>query len=359
MTGHGYRVFVDELERFAARSDDPRSAAIAGGIAGRIAAPLRVAVQGRRGTGRRTVERALATAGLYVAGQDTAGPQDTSGVVAGEADVVDVIVYVIAEVLKPEDSEAIAAAGPPVLSVLNKADLAGFAAGGPIVAARSACARFSELSGVGTEPMVALLAVAALDDGLLDGTLMAALRVLATEPADLSCTDGFVAGEHRVPVDIRRRLLDVLDLFGIAHCVVAVRQGRSAAEVRAVLRRVSRTDSVAGRVSDLGAQARYRRILAAVAELETLAVTDGRIAGFLVRDDTVIARMAAAVEVVEAAGLAVDPSDESSEEPDAHLRRAVRWRRYGAGPLTALHRACGADIARGSLRLWSRAGGTP
>jgi hypothetical protein len=89
-----------------------------------------------------------------------------------------------------------------------------------------------------------------------------------------------------------------------------------------------------------------------VAQLEALAVSDGRIGDFLHCDDTVVARMAAAVDVVEAAGLTVDPAD----DPRTHLRRAVRWRRYSRGPASALHRACGADIARGSLRLWSRAG---
>ncbi|MBV8455027.1 MAG: hypothetical protein JO122_00235 [Acetobacteraceae bacterium] len=37
----------------------------------------------------------------------------------------DATVYVITEVVKPEDTEAIATAGHPVLAVLNKADLAG------------------------------------------------------------------------------------------------------------------------------------------------------------------------------------------------------------------------------------------
>ncbi|MCV6971136.1 hypothetical protein H7I00_16355, partial [Mycobacterium bohemicum] len=41
------------------------------------------------------------------------------------------------------------------------------------------------------------------------------------------------------------------------------------------------------------------------------------------------------------------------------LPRALRWQRYGRAAVSDLHRACGADIARGSLRLWSRAGGAP
>jgi hypothetical protein len=60
--------------------------------------------------------------------------------------------------------------------------------------------------------------------------------------------------------------------------------------------------------------------------------------------------MAAAVDVVEAAGLSVDRGD----DPSSHLRRAAHWRRYSRGPVDALHRSCGADIARGSLRLLGR-----
>jgi hypothetical protein len=41
----------------------------------------------------------------------------------------------------------------------------------------------------------------------------------------------------------------------------------------------------------------------------------------------------------------------------AHLRRAVHWQRYRRGPVAATHRACGADIVRGSLRLWTKVGG--
>jgi hypothetical protein len=56
--------------------------------------------------------------------------------------------------------------------------------------------------------------------------------------------------------------------------------------------------------------------------------------------------------VVEAVGVQVDRGDDAA----AHLRRAVHWRRYSRGPVNALHRSCGADIARGSLRLLGRAG---
>jgi hypothetical protein len=75
------------------------------------------------------------------------------------------------------------------------------------------------------------------------------------------------------------------------------------------------------------------------------------IGSFLATDEAVLARMAAAVDVVEAAGVEVDRGDDAA----THLRRAVHWRRYSRGPVDALHRSCGADIARGSLRLLERA----
>lgn len=335
MSGRGHRIFADELAGFAAQAAEPRLRA----IAERITAPLRVTVGGRRGVGRSTVAQALASAGLAVTSQPATAEVD---------------VYVIAEVVKPEDRDALAAARNPVLTVLNKADLTGSPAGGPIAAARSRCARFSELAGVPTQPMVALLAVAALD-GLLDESMWTALRVLAGEPAGLVTVDAFVTGPHPVPTTVRRRLLNTLDLFGIDLLVAAMRRDRPVTAIGALLRRVSGVDAVLERIAAAGAEAHYRRVLDAIAELETLAVTDQRISDFLCRDDTVIARMAAAVDVVEAAGLEVDARD----LPAAHLQRAVHWQRYSRGPAVAVHRTCGADIARGSLRLWSRTGGLP
>jgi hypothetical protein len=90
-------------------------------------------------------------------------------------------------------------------------------------------------------------------------------------------------------------------------------------------------------------------VLDAVVELEALAVSAGhlgvRVTEFLTSDDTVVARMAAAMDLARAFGL---------EDPPEQLPRAVRWQRYSRGPINEVHRACGADIARGSLRLWSR-----
>ena len=291
------------------------------------------------------------------------GISATTGVTASACDLV---VYVTAEVVKPEDAEAIAAGGP-VLAVLNKADLVGSlsgrAGGEPMAAVRTRCANFSALVGVRMEPMVALLAVAALDD--LDSTLWAALRTLAAHPGGATCLDdsfsGFLAADIPVPTDVRLRLLDTLDLFGTALGIAALRQGRTPPQVRALLRRMSGVDAVLDKVRVVGAEVRYQRMLTAVAELEAAGVGQGRlgeeITAFLSRDETVVARMADAVELAEAAGLEVDPVDVDRDDPAAQLPRAARWQRYSLGrlgPVSDLHRACGADIVRGSLRLWSQ-----
>lgn len=356
MRGQGHQIFVDELARFADGVVDPRVAA----IARRTAAPLRVVVRGRRGVGRRTVARALDRAGT--ASGIAADLQLSASAPDPGADAV---VYVVAEVVKPEDAHAIAAAGQPVV-VLNKADLSGRRGDGPIAAARARCADLSALIGAPMEPMIGLLAVALdeLDDAD-DQALWAALHTLATHPGAAACLDGlfagFLAADGPVPAGVRQRLLDTLDLFGIALAVAAIRQGRTPAQVRALLRRMSGVDAVLAKVGVLGAEVRYQRVLGAVAELEALAAGGGllgeRIGGFLSRDDTVVARMAAAVDLAEAAGL--DPGGPGSagvdRDPSAHLPRAVRWQRYSRASASELHRACGADIARGSLRLWSQA----
>jgi hypothetical protein len=304
---------------------DPRCTA----IARRLATPLRVAVSGRRGVGRRTVTRALAQAG------------DLRGTITlTRASDADVDLYVLADAVKPEDRIAIGAATRPVLAVLNKADLiatteSGCHPHGPTTAARSRCVQLSARANTSIEPVVGILAV----DDLLDDARWAGLQRLA-------------AG-NPVDTELRRRLLDTLDEFGIAQATAAIRRGATRADASAVLRSLSGIDEVVDKIEALGAPVRYRRVLAAVAELETLAVVDRRISEFLCRDDTVVARMMAAVDVVEAAGVDVDRGDTAA----AHLRRAVHWQRYRRGSVARTHRACGADIVRGSLRLWTKAGG--
>ena len=316
MSAPGYRLFADELAWFAAELSEPRLAA----IAQRVVAPLRVALLGRRGVGVSTVTQALTAAGLSL----TAPPESA-----------EVAVHVIAEVVKPEDRDTIAAARRPVLVVLNKADLAG-----------RHCAEFAQLTGTPTTPMVALLA-----DAALDGVLWAALRLLADRPADLRSRERFLAQTHPVPTATRRRLLATLDLFGVGLVVAALRQGASEAATAALLRRASGVDEVVNEVGKLGVEARYRRVSDAGAEMETLAVTDERVSDLLCSDRMVIARMAAAIDAVEVTGLRVGVRNDAV----GHLQQAVHWRGYSRGAASAVHRSCGADIARGSLRLMSRA----
>ncbi|HEU0190523.1 MAG TPA: hypothetical protein VFR17_04540 [Mycobacterium sp.] len=291
-TDGGPEIFADELTRFAAQLPGRRVAA----IAEQLAAPLRVGLRGRRGVGRRTVGQALRQAGVLVTGA------------ADMADTADVVVYVVAEVAKPEDRVAVAAAASsparPVLVVLNKVDLAGGASAADVQARLGAPA----------VPMSGLFALAAGAD----------------RPAD-------VLGRA-----IGRAAIDRL---------VA---GRSADEIRVRLRRLSGVDEVCRRVDAAGAVVRYRRLAEAVARLEALAVgsaSGARIAAFLAGDDAVLARMAAAVEAAGATG-AVEPAG-----PAAQLDRAQRWQRRREAPLGAVHRACAADIVRGSLRAWSGARG--
>lgn len=296
----------------------------------RAGAPVRVAVHGRRGVGKRTVSAALADAGVAVTADDVPA---------------DLAVLVIAETLKPED-HAIGADRPAVV-VLNKADLAAFGDGGPLATSRRHATAVGALTDTPTVPVVGLLANPTLDDELIS-----ALHTLARAPADLTSTDAFVHTDHPLTSAVRRRLLDALDRFGIAHAVLAVDDGADVTALRARLRRSSGIEEVTARLTVAGAPIRYRKVRGAIDEIRSLAMRSGdeQFADFLVAEDTVLAVMGAAVEAVEADGMHVDRGD----GPAAHRRRAVYWRRYGAGPVNALHRACSADISRGSLRLLGR-----
>ncbi|WP_231737650.1 hypothetical protein [Mycobacterium sp. IS-1742] len=316
--------FVDVLTRFAQEYGDTAVSA----LAARAGAPLRIAVSGRAGVGRTTLTRALTGAGrrASLAGDGRVGHPD-------------VVVVVVAEAVKPEDVSSVAAwrgAAVPVLVVRNKADLAGPIPPGPLRRL---------LAGTPVEPAVALLADVRLDTGDLS-----ALRTLIEHPADLRSPDAFLDGAHPLPREARLRLLRTLDRRGIAYAVRALRDGADPRDLPALLRELSGIDRVLGRVDALTAPVRYRRVRSAVTELQGRAAGDERVAEFLAGNDVVLAVMTAAVDVVQAAGLEVDRGDDAA----AHLRRAVRWRGYSRGPVGPLHRACGADICRGSLRLFER-----
>nr|WP_306454896.1 hypothetical protein [Mycolicibacterium malmesburyense] len=281
--------------------------------------------------GRATVTAALGSAGVEVTPDGGA-----------EVDVL-----VIAEALKPEDRAFLDRSDRPTVVVLNKADLSGFGAAGPMAHAFHRAARCRALTGLPTVPMVALLA-----DVDLTGDLRDALRTLLTAPADVSSTDAFVHAPHPLPREVRERLLGALDRFGIAHAVLALDRGASLETLPNHLRKLSQLDRVVGHIHAAGAPLRYRRLRSALTQLRALATQSGdsRLAELVVGDDAVLTAMAAAVDVVEAAGARVDRGDDA----DSHLRRAVHWRRYANGPVNALHRACAADISRGSLRLLER-----
>lgn len=326
MSRQGQAIFADRVALFAQQVNDSR----VGAVARQVGAGVTVAVHGRPGVGRGTVARALAA----------------NGVMTG--DDADVDVHVIAEVVKPEDRAAIAASASvrPTLVVLNRADLLG--------ASRARCAVFAALTGAVTVPLVAHLAVVDVDHGSL-----AALRALAAErseePLAAGSVDDFVSKPHPLSADTRTRLVETLDSYGIRQAVLALRAGADDAGVLRVLRRRSGVRAVVAALAPMVAEAGYQRVRHAITSLEMIAATsddgiEAEVAAFLRDDDTVLACMAAAVDAVEAAGIAVDPSD----EPAAHLCRAAQWRTYQRGPVNAVHGACGAAIVRGSLRLWRR-----
>ncbi|MEH3130923.1 MAG: hypothetical protein PGN27_13300 [Mycolicibacterium neoaurum] len=96
-------------------------------------------------------------------------------------------------------------------------------------------------------------------------------------------------------------------------------------------------------IAELSAPLRYRRLRTGLTRLHALAATDPVLAELLAADTTVLTVAAAADEVIRAAGLRLTPT-----EP---VRSAVRWLHYSRGPVSQLHRDCGADLARGQLRL--------
>lgn len=287
--------------------------------AAELAAPPRVGVLGRPGGGRATVERALRGVGVATAG-------------AGEQ--ADLTVYVFVETLTPEDRDAIAGLGPCV-AVLTKADLSGFGGSGPMATAGDRCRALQRSTGVPTVPLAGLVAAAS---------------VPGLEPDVAHALVGLSRGGD-VPPGLRQRLLADLDLFGIATAVSAVRDGAGPDDLGAALRRVSGLEPLLAAIERAAAPVRYLRAAEALDALARLATGSRAIADLLAGDAVVLARMASARAVLEAAGLAVRIGDSHTDL----LRAAIAWERYGHGPVSELHRACAADITRGALRLWSRA----
>ncbi|MHA0285005.1 hypothetical protein ACXYX3_01005 [Mycobacterium sp. C3-094] len=297
-----------------------------------LRAPVRVAVRGRAGVGVRTVACSV--------GARAAAPGETA----------DVDVLVVGEALTDEDRACVTDA---TVAVLNKADLGGAVAGGPLRAARTAAAEFEVMLGVPVVPTVALLAGVRIGEDDI-----AALRALVETPADVSSVDAFTCCDHPLPTEVRRDLIDRLDRFGLAHAILAVSAGAAGDEVTARLRALSGVDALRAAIGRTAAAVQYRRCVTAVHTLRLLAVerADEQLAERLDGDDVVVAVMAAAVELVEAAGATVDRG-EPEADAGAHLRRALRFHHLSRGPLDELHRRCAADIRRGSLRLLESCGG--
>lgn len=322
----GRDIFTGIVTRFAAQLGDPRVSR----VAGCVGAPLRIGVSGRDGVGVSTVAAALVAEGYLVAGPEP-----------GPLTAVDVVVRVVAEALKPEDRAVLAAHGQPTLTLLTKADLAG--SGGLATAAQRAAAIEAD-TGIPAAPVVGLLAGVQLDD-----ELVAALQTLAATGTDLTSVDVFASAGPPVPAAVRSRLLGTLDRFGIAHAVLALTKGAEIGAIPALLRSHSGFDRAVERLEEVAAPVRYQRACDAVAQLRALSAQSGdaRVDAFLTDAQTVLALMDAATAVLRGAGLDVDRQDTAA----AHLDRAVHWQRYGGGPVDALHRACAADLTRGSLRL--------
>lgn len=305
-------------------------------IAGRVAAPVRVAVTGCPGVGVQTVTAALAREGIAVT-------EGNGG--------YDIAVRVVAEVLRPEDCAALATPAPRVV-LYNKADLEGFGGAGPMAAALRRCRQITASTGMPAEPFIALLAVAAVDTAVIAGDLLNAVQTLVEQPADLRSPDAFLVCSHGLSHGDRLRLLECLDLVGIAHTVVEMREnpGVDPRRLRAVFRRLSNLDGVIGRIAAAAAEVHYRRMRTAVLELEALAVSEGVVAGLVNSEEIVTVRAAAAAAALRGVGISADDHPGG----DAALARAVRWRRLADGPLTELYRSCAADMVRGSLRVLAR-----
>jgi hypothetical protein len=282
--------------------------------------------------------------------------------IADLGEPADVDVYVFVETLTPDDEAQLADVDRPTVAVLNKADLTCFRCEGPLAAAAARCQELQRQTGVPTRPLAALLAVAAARATVGEQGLIDALRTVAADPA-------------RLAPGLRHRLLAELDLFGTAIAADAVGRGADVPALAALLHQASGVSAVLEEIDRAGAEIRYCRLVSALARLADLAVgpRGARVADFLVGDAVALARMAAALDVVGAAATTVDPVGAAATTADpvgdsattvdpvggpaAHLRRAIYWRHYAQGPVSALHRGCGTDISRGALRLWLQAGG--
>ena len=134
---------------------------------------------------------------------------------------------------------------------------------------------------------------------------MTALRVLVTEPADLTSTDAFVGTGHSCGPSSSAAARHAGQ---VRHRLCRPARSARAPTTRRCRRCCGGQPSRRGRRAAsrrAGAAVRYRRLRSAITELHALAMQsdDDRLTHFLSTDATVLAMMAAAVDVVEAAGL--------------------------------------------------------
>ena len=149
-------------------------------------------------------------------------------------------------------------------------------------------------------------------------------------PAALASADGFLTGEHRLAGRSAAALLDTLDLFGIAHAVVALRDGADPRAGAAVLRRVSGVDAVVGKVTRSAPRCATSGAATPARTWRRWPSRDDDRREFLSRDDTVVA---ADVGRDRRRRGCRDGGRSRCDDADAHLRRAVAWQRYWRGPV--------------------------
>jgi len=171
----------------------------------------------------------------------------------------------------------------------------------------------------------ALLAVAGTDRDALGGAVVLGGAAVLGDAA-LGALRSLAAGAG-IDEGSRLRLAAGFDVLGTAVAVAALRDGAGRSVIADLLCTVSGIGDVRTEIERAGAEVRYRRAVGS-------------------------ARIAAAVAVLDAAGA---PAPETAN----HLRQAIHWDRYARGPVSALHRTCARDAARGALRLWAQAGGRP
>lgn len=182
----------------------------------------------------------------------------------GATTQADALIFLMAEAAKEDDARALdafdalfgATGASPVtaVGVLSKADKVGGGQGDPLRAAAAIAGRLAQaLQGVASTviPLVGLLAVVA-EAELLEERDVRALRDIAqarpvVRELMLLSADRFTGTDAVASADARGRLLESLDLFGVARCLELVDQGvLTPAGLEAALREISGIERLKG-----------------------------------------------------------------------------------------------------------------